>query len=166
MASISNKPPPASKTKTVVCGYCNESLLHQNFSTHNERKHAGQRPFIAGETKITGYFSSKSKKRKTQDGEQDGGALAVVQETANDELPLNLEVPGTAVSSSSSQNDSKLDEILQRVKDIQVSISTDKNKGPVLPPIATPQDIAPTDDRIKQMHLFRSIDEIVDLYRI
>ena len=34
----------------------------------------------------------------------------------------------------------------------------------MLPPIATPQDIAPTDDRIKQMHLFRSIDEIVETF--
>ena len=156
----SNRSLPASKTKTVVCGYCNESLLHQNFTTHNERKHPGQTAHIAGETKITGFFNAKSKKRKTQDSEYECGSREHVAE--NDQLPS--EQTKSSTTTSSTLNDSKLDELLERVKDIQISISTENKKKPVLPPIATPQDIAPADERIKQMQVFRSIKEIVECF--
>ena len=57
-------------------------------------------------------------------------------------------------------NEKKLNEILERVKDIQLTIASDK--GRKLPPLAKPDDSKMNDERIKQLQVSRSIKDIVD----
>ena len=54
----------------------------------------------------------------------------------------------------------KLDDILDRVKDIQITLSQGKRK--LLPPIAKPTDMEPCDERVKQLQVCRSVQEIID----
>ena len=67
----------ASKTKTVTCGYCNLLLLKQNLSAHNNLKHPGQPEFIAGDSEITGYFNTQSKKREKLDPELENKKISI-----------------------------------------------------------------------------------------
>ena len=64
---------------------------------------------------------------------------------------------------SSSISDAKLDDIINRVKDIQVTLAQGKTK--ILPPIAKPHDIEPCDERIKQLQVCRSVQEIMDIFQ-
>ena len=52
-------------------------------------------------------------------------------------------------------NEKKLNEILKRVKDIQLTIAS--YKGRKLPPLAKPDDSKMNDERIKQLQVSRSI---------
>jgi len=56
-----------------------------------------------------------------------------------------------------------LDEILSRVKDIQITVQNDnKARKCILPEIAKPNDIAPTEERMMQIQRARSLDELLD----
>ena len=66
-------------------------------------------------------------------------------------------------NSHSCTNAEKLDEILERVKSIQISV--DQNKTPLtLSPLAKPKDVKPSDEHLKQLLICRSIEEIIDVF--
>ena len=152
-----------SKTKTVTCGYCNLTLLKVSLPGHNDLKHPGLPEFIAGDTKITGYFSTKTKKRKIPESECEDVEVDVSNTNAERESDLSEKVTSDLIPETS-VTDARLNEILERVKDIQISISSGETARPVLPPLAKPQDVETSDERIKQLQICRSMKEISDKF--
>ena len=153
-----------SKTKNVTCGYCNLTLLKVSLTAHNNLKHPGLPEFIApeaGGTKITGYFGTKTKKRKISESENEDVELDVSNRDVERESDLSEEVRSKSIPEPS-VTDARLDELLERVKDIQISISSSKLVRPALPPLAKPKDVATSDERIKQLQICRAIKEILD----
>ena len=145
-----------SKTRKVTCGYCQKIMLYQNFADHLKLKHPGKPELYAGEKKITGWLAQKTKKRKISECEEAGddvelglGEANVVDDGQTDTVCGELSsmcAPGPSMS------ETKLDEILERVKDIQISISSEKDSSKsILPPLAKPQDVAVCDERIKKL---------------
>ena len=141
-------------------------MLQQNFSAHNDLKHPGQPASTVGDTKITGFFRKNltSKKQKMSACEEMDIDTEVLVTDSENEVGVNNDIFYSVSLPSSSVNDTKLDEILERVKDIQISVSATKTLRTILPPLAKPYDVEVCDERIKQLTLCRSIDEIIDIF--
>ena len=141
MAMATNK--YSSKTKNVTCGHCNKTMLLQNFSAHNKLKHPGMSELVAGDTKITGFFASTSRKRTFSDCEDQKDKVCsadIVKPDANNvlgDISTGEELPSEPAPLSDKVK--KLNEILERVKDIQLTIASDK--GRKLPPLASSSSI-------------------------
>ena len=106
MASNTNK--ARSKTKKSKCAYCGEEMLDQNLKAHCEEVH-NKPKLVHGETQITPSFFGK--KRKSSDVQTQGVELGIDEDSQVEKKDDNGE-------------NEKLDEILLRVKDIQISIKT------------------------------------------
>ena len=122
MASSEKK--PLSKLKMLKCSYCGIDILDQNLKRHCLNIHNKPR-LAAGEATVTSFFS---KKRKSTDEEE--GSIAPEESTSNEkqckiEVPINVHEETPA--SISSLNDNKIDEILERVKNIEISLKNDKS---------------------------------------
>ncbi len=169
---------PLSKIKTSKCGYCNAEMLDQNLRKHCRDQHNQER-FAAGDTHITSYFGTKSQKRKLSTSSSGSGS----DESLSPELP-ELDEQHVIMDSSSHPNENiidaisqrhsadsmsneKLDEILTRVKDIQITVKSQQADAEklILPPIAKPDDLAPKDKRMKHIQLARSLNDITDKLR-
>ena len=136
--------------------------------------------FAAGDTHMTSYFGTTREKRKLStsssgsENNNDESSAVLPLEPDTDDQPVTEsgshfdENVVSAISehhSAVSLNNEKLDEILTRVKDIQITVSGASGQQVekmVLPPIAKPNDVTPTDERMKQINLARSLSEIVD----
>ena len=99
MASGGGK--PKSKTKKSKCGYCGEENLWHNLKTHCQEIH-GKTLLVEGETPLTSAWFKKKRKLATLE----------IQEQSTSTLP---------VERKELTIDEKLDDILVRVKDIQIS---------------------------------------------
>ena len=62
------------------------------------------------------------------------------------------------------QSEGKLDEILDRVKNIQISINESRVSPVVLPPMAKAKDMEPSEVRFKQLVTCRSIQKITNIF--
>ena len=143
----SNK--PLSKTKYSKCGYCSSGLLDQNLKTHCQEAH-GQPKLVAGEKQITTFFPKKQRADSNDvHVDQDGGENDAV--TKQSEPIID-------------QSEGKLDEILDRVKNIQILINESRVSPVVLPPMAKAKDMEPSDVRFKQLITCRSIQEITNIF--
>ena len=63
-----------------------------------------------------------------------------------------------------SLSDAKLDELLTRVKDIQITMKSQSSKS-ILPPIAKPDEVVLNDERLKYFQFARSLlNEIIEKF--
>ena len=163
----SKKQKPLSKSISVKCGYCNSVILEQNLTRHCLEIHQRER-FAAGDTRITSYFGTKSQKRKHPTSPSPPGSESeeTLPDQQHDDSQHSSEDLPTAMSDclpTESINNEKLDKIISRVKDIQLTVKSRKEVNKcTLPPIAKPDDVAPTDQRMNQFQLARSLDDIMD----
>ena len=155
----------------VKCGYCDKDILDQNLSTHCRDRHNSFK-YAAGDTHVTSYFAINKKRKLSSVDSEISCDSASSEELPSEELEQtgsNSNEESTAVlaneQTSTTTDNAKLDEILSRVKDIQISVKQSGEKPReklVLPPIAKPDDISPTDTRISQINLARSLNDIID----
>ena len=146
MASGGGK--PRSKTKKSKCGYCGEEKLWQNLKTHCQEIH-GKPLLVEGETPLTSAWFKKKRKLATLE----------IQEQSTSTLP---------VERKELTIDEKLDDILVRVKDIQISctkketldsseeINAKKNKQEII-------DVK-HDERLDHLKRCRSVQEICNSF--
>ena len=161
----SKKQKPLSKSLSAKCGYCNTVVLKQNLPRHCSEVHQRE-AFAASDTRISNYFSSttnihQKRKRSSSSPSPPPEAEAPPDQKDDDSQPTALK----DCTHNESINNTKLEEILDRVKDIQITVKSQHGaKKCILPPIAKPNDVAPADNRISQLQLSRSLHDIVEYF--
>ena len=152
--SVKKKPP--SKLRVSKCSYCGKELLEQNLNRHCKTEH-NQSRLASGETHVTSYFTKKRK--LTQENVIESNS------TFNTKLDENTTVEDQFTKSSSTpeaiNKENILEEILGRVKNIQISIdqkkTTDKEK-------LKSNNSIDGEQRFDQLQLCRSIHEICNIF--
>ena len=117
---------PLSKTLMVKCGFCNVEMLDENLKAHRPDQHSSSK-YVAGDSHITSYFSKTDKKRKLSttscDSDNSNVSSASNKNLQPDKVDdvQSVDVLNKTCLTTEDAN-SKLDEILSCVKDIQISV--------------------------------------------
>ena len=151
---------PISKTKKSTCSYSKETMLEQNIRRHTWLHHSGKEVLVKGEPHITSFFQNKEDKKSLEfyDNKCENDS-----ETQQQSSSVINSAPSTSKNNDESNtvcpvkctNDDKLDEILDRIKDIQISVGR-KETSVTIPTSVKSKDIKPSDERLDQLILCRS----------